>query len=174
MKKLYIRIVLFFSSLIILKCEFIIKSDDFTEGSLLEKKFTPLGEDINPSLKWENPPEGTKSFALICEDPDCPTGLFTHWSIKNIPKDKTEIANKEKVGVEIRNSWGLKRYKGPRPPFGTHRYYFRLYALSEETIGARNIKELREEIKKYKIGETSIMGKFKRDRRLSKKRKGSD
>ena len=66
----------------------------------------------------------------------------------------------------------IKRYKGPRPPFGTHRYYFRLYALSEESLYARNIKELREQIKEYKIGETSIMGKFTRVRRVEKKRKG--
>ena len=172
MKIPFIIILLFSNSLLILKCEFIIKSDDFTDGSLLQKKFTPLGEDINPSLKWENPPEGTKSFALICEDPDCPTGLFTHWAIKNIPKDKREIGNGEKVGIEIRNSWGVKRYKGPRPPSGTHRYYFRLYALSEESLYARNIKELREAINQYKIGETSIMGKFTRVRRMEKKRKG--
>ena len=123
-------------------------------------------------MKWENSPGGTKSFALICEDPDCPTGLFTHWAIKNISKDKREIRNGEKVGYEIRNSWGLKRYKGPKPPSGTHRYYFRLYALSEETLGARNIKELREEINKYKIGETSIMAKFTKIRKIEKKRKG--
>ncbi len=172
MKISLLAIILFLNSFLIFQCEFIIKSDDFTDGSLLQKKFTPLGEDINPSLKWENPPEGTKSFALICEDPDCPTGLFTHWAIKNIPKDKREIGNGEKVGFEIRNSWGVKRYKGPRPPFGTHKYYFRLYALSEESLYARNIKELREEIRKYKLGETYIMGKFTKVRRIDKKRKG--
>jgi Raf kinase inhibitor-like YbhB/YbcL family protein len=172
MKISLFAIILFLNSLLNFQCEFIIKSDDFTDGSLLQKKFTPLGEDINPSLKWENPPEGTKSFALICEDPDCPTGLFTHWAIKNIPKDKREIGNGEKVGFEIRNSWGVKRYKGPRPPFGTHKYYFRLYALSEESLYARNIKELREEIRKYKLGETYIMGKFTKVRRIDKKRKG--
>jgi len=92
--------------------------------------------------------------------------------LKNIPKDKREIGNGEKVGFEIRNSWGVKRYKGPRPPFGTHKYYFRLYALSEESLYARNIKELREEIRKYKLGETYIMGKFTKVRRIDKKRKG--
>ena len=172
MKISLLAIILFLNSFLIYQCEFIIKSDDFTDGALLQKKFTSLGEDINPSLKWENPPEGTKSFALICEDPDCPTGLFTHWAIKNIPKDKREIGNGEKVGFEIRNSWGVKRYKGPRPPFGTHKYYFRLYALSEESLYARNIKELREEIRKYKLGETYIMGKFTKVRRIDKKRKG--
>ena len=165
-------IVFILNSLLMSYCEFSIKSDDFTDNSLLDKKYTPLGEDINPSLKWVDPHEGTKSFALICEDPDCPTGLFTHWSIKNIPKDKREIGNGEKVGTEIRNSWGLKRYKGPRPPSGTHRYYFRLYALSEESLYARNIKELKEQIKRYKIGEASIMGKFSHVRKEEKKRKG--
>ena len=172
MKQSLFIIILFVSNFFELKCQFSIKSDDFTDGELLQKKFTPLDEDINPSLKWENPPEGTKSFALICEDPDCPTGLFIHWAIKNIPKDTRKIENNEKIGTEIRNSWGLKRYKGPRPPSGTHRYYFRLYALSEESLYARNIKELKEQIKRYKIGEASIMGKFSHVRKEEKKRKG--
>ena len=170
MKAQILTTIIFFESLSIFICDFIIKSDDFTDGSRLQKRFTPLGQDVNPSLKWENPPEGTKSFALICEDPDCPIGLFTHWAVKNIHKDKREIGNGEKVGYEIRNSWGLKRYKGPRPPSGTHRYYFRLYALSVDNLEARNIKELRKEINEYKIGETSIMGKFTKVRRLTKRK----
>ena len=151
---------IFIIILTIISCEFIIKSDDFENESMLDKKFTPYGEDVNPSLNWSDPPEGTKSYALICEDPDCPTGLFTHWAVKNIPKEVTKIENGEKIGDEIRNSWGLKRYKGPRPPNGIHRYYFKLFALSIESLNARNIKELREQIKRNKIGETSIMGKF--------------
>ena len=157
--KTYILICL----LAIICCEFEIKSDDFENESMLDKKFTPYGEDVNPSLKWSNPPEGTKSYALICEDPDCPSGLFTHWAVKNIPKEVTKVGNGEKIGVEIRNSWGLKRYKGPRPPSGTHRYYFKLYALSIESLNARNIKELKSQIKRYKIGETSIMGKYAKE-----------
>ena len=148
------------SLLSIIFCEFTIKSDDFENESMLDKKFTPYGEDVNPSLKWSNPPEGTQSYALICEDPDCPSGLFTYWAIKNIPKETKNIESGKKIGVEIRNSWGLKRYKGPRPPSGIHRYYFKLYALSIESLNARNIKELREQIKRNKIGETYIMGKF--------------
>lgn len=155
--KNYIFILL----LSIIYSQFTIKSDDFENESMLDKKFTPFGEDVNPSLKWSNPPEGTKSYALICEDPDCPSGLFTHWAVKNIPYDVSKIENGEKIGEEIRNSWGLKRYKGPRPPSGTHRYYFKLYALSIESLNARNIKELRQQIKRNKIGETYIMGKFK-------------
>ena len=157
MKRNFLIII---SLLPIFFCEFTIKSDDFENESMLDKKFTPYGDDVNPSLKWCNPPEGTQSYALICEDPDCPSGLFTHWAIKNIPKETNNIKNGEKIGVEIRNSWGLKRYKGPRPPNGMHRYFFKLYALSIESLNARNIKELREQIKRNKIGETYIMGKF--------------
>ena len=158
--KNYFIIFILINILSLISCEFSIKSDDFENESMLNKKFTPYGEDVNPSLKWSDPPEGTKSFALICEDPDCPIGLFTHWAVKNIHKDKREIGNGEKVGYEIRNSWGLKRYKGPRPPSGTHRYYFRLYALSVDNLKARNIKELREQIKRNKIGAAYIMGKY--------------
>ena len=159
MKNYFINFILI-NILSLISCEFSIKSDDFENESMLNKKFTPYGEDVNPSLKWSDPPEGTKSFALICEDPDCPSGLFTHWAVKNIPLEVTKIENGQKIGEEIRNSWGLKRYKGPRPPNGTHRYYFKLFALSIESLSARNIKELREQIKRNKIGETFIMGKY--------------
>ena len=149
--------------LISIHCEFQISSPDFTDGSKLNKRFTPFGEDVNPILKWINPPKETKSFALICEDPDCPSGLFTHWAVKNIPKDVTQVGNGEKIGEEVTNSWGLKRYKGPRPPSGTHRYYFKLYALGVESLSAKNLKDLRKQIIRNKIGETVIMGKYKRE-----------
>ena len=153
-------IIIFISLLSIIFSEFSIKSDDFENESMLDKKFTPYGEDVNPSFQFIDPPEGTQSFALICEDPDCPSGLFTHWAVKNIPKYTTHIGNGVKIGEEIRNSWGLKRYKGPKPPSGIHRYFFKLYALSIESLNARNIKELREQIKRNKIGETYIIGKY--------------
>ncbi len=155
--KNYILILL----LSIIYSQFTIKSDDFENESMLDKKFTPLGEDVNPSLKWSNPPEGTKSYALICEDPDCPSGLFTHWAVKNIPHDVSKIESGEKIGEEIRNSWGLKRYKGPRPPSGTHRYYFKLYACSVEKMKATTLEQFYKEIEKVKIGEPAvIMGKY--------------
>ena len=149
------------SLLSIIFCEFTIKSDDFENESMLDKKFTPYGEDVNPSLKWSNPPEGTQSYALICEDPDCPSGLFTHWAIKNIPKETKNIESGKKIGVEIRNSWGLKRYKGPRPPSGIHRYYFKLYACKVEKMKANTLQQFYDEIEKVKLCEPAVvMGKF--------------
>ena len=156
-------ILIFINLILIISCEFTIKSKDFENESILNKRFTPYGEDVNPFLEWNGAPEGTQSFALICEDPDCPSGLFTHWAVKNIPKDVTQIGNGEKIGEEVRNSWGIKRYKGPRPPSGTHRYYFKLYALGIESLNAKNLKDLRKQIIRNKIGETFIMGKFQRD-----------
>ena len=147
----------------IIYTQFTIKSDDFQNGGMLDRKFTPFGKDIIPSLRWSNPPEGTKSYALICEDPELPSGVFTHWAIKNIPGSVSKIDRGGKIGEEIRNSWGLKRYRGPRPPSDTHIYYFNLYALSIESLNARNIKELRQQIKRNKIGKTYIMGKFKKE-----------
>ena len=132
MKKCYFLIF----CLISIHYQFKISSPDFENGAKLDKKFTPFGDDVNPILKWTNPPKNTKSFALICEDPDCPSGLFTHWAVKNIPKNITQIRNGEIIGEEVRNSWGIKRYKGPRPPNGTHRYYFILYALGIESLNA--------------------------------------
>ena len=155
--------ILLYLCLIKIHYPFKISSPDFKNGTKLGKKFTPFGEDVNPILKWINPPKKTKSFALICEDPDCPSGLFTHWAVKNIPKNVTQIGNGEKIGEEVRNSWGIKRYKGPRPPSGTHRYYFKLYALGIESLNANNLKDLRKQIIRNKIGETVIMGKYQRD-----------
>ena len=143
--------------------EFKLTTTSFEDGGMIPKKYTPHAEDYNPQLSWTGAPAGTKSFALICEDPDCPSGLFTHWAVKNIPKDITQIGNGEKIGEEVTNSWGLKRYKGPRPPSGTHRYYFKLYALGVESLSAKNLKDLRKQIIRNKIGETVIMGKYKRE-----------
>ena len=168
MKKFIPILVLFILNISTIICQFTIKSSDFENESMLNIKFTPYGEDVNPSLEWSNPPEGTKSFALICEDPDAPSGIFTHWAVKNIHKDIRMIKSNEKLGEEIRNSWGLKRYKGPRPPSGTHRYYFRLYALSAEYLSAKNAKELREQIKNNLLEEVSIMGKFESQNKKNK------
>ena len=128
---------------------------------MIPKRYTPQGEDYNPQLSWTGAPPGTKSFALINDDPDAPVGLWTHWLIKNIPANTTSIKENSVPGVEVTNSWGIKKYKGPKPPSGTHRYYFKLYACNVEKMKANTLEQFYKEIEKVKIGEPAvIMGKY--------------
>ena len=140
---------------------FRVKSPNFNTGDEIPKTYTPYGEDIHPALSWSGFPKRTRSFAIICEDPDTPSGkLFTHWAVKNIPLHVTKIKEGESVGEEIVNSWGFTRYSGPKPPNGKHRYFFRIYALKIDKLRATDMKSLREEIERKKIGEAVIMGTF--------------
>ncbi len=101
----------------------------------INNKFTPLGNDINPEFSWVDTPINTKSFAFLVDDPDAPNGLFNHWCLINIPKETTKISENSipKNSIEIENSWGIKKYKGPKPPnHQLHNYHFKIYALDSE------------------------------------------
>jgi Raf kinase inhibitor-like YbhB/YbcL family protein len=115
---------------------FILKSTAFEQEDNIPEIYTCKGENISPPLSWEEEPEGTKSFALVVEDPDTPIGTITHWIIYNIPPGKHELP--ERVPPleilpdgEIQGKNGKMRngYMGPCPPWGRHRYYFKVYAL---------------------------------------------
>ena len=139
---------------------FKLHSDAFNHADTIPKKYTGDGEDVSPPLKWVNPPADTKSFALIVDDPDAPHGVFTHWLVKDIPKDTKEIKEGSVPGVELTNSWKVKKWKGPKPPSGTHRYFFKLYALNTDKIKADNLNDFYEKVKEHTIGEASYMGKY--------------
>ena len=146
------------------KHDFRLKSTSFKSGQKIPKKFTPFGEDIHPDFFWTGIPEHTKSFAIICEDPDTPSGeVFTHWIVKNIPLHITKINEGEQVGEELKNSWGFTRYSGPKPPSGKHRYFFRIYAIREDKLVARTMKAIRIEINAKKVGEATLMGTYSKD-----------
>ena len=141
--------------------EFKLTTTSFENEGMIPKRYTPHGEDYNPQLSWTGAPPGTKSFALINDDPDAPVGLWTHWLVKNIPANTTSIKENSVPGVEVTNSWGIKKYKGPKPPSGTHRYYFKLYACNVEKMKANTLEQFYKEIEKVKIGEPAvIMGKY--------------
>ena len=103
----------------------------FKDGQFIPKKYTCDGEDINPPLVIKRVPAGAKSLVLIVDDPDAPMGTWVHWVIWNIDPKITEI--KEKTlppnAIEGINDFAKHSYGGPCPPSGTHRYYFKLYAL---------------------------------------------
>ena len=113
-----------------------ITSSAFVEGGMIPKRYTCDSEDVSPDLTWSGVPEGTQSIALICDDPDAPMGTWVHWVLFNLPADLTGLPtavgpdeNLANGGLHGKNDFGRLGYGGPCPPGGTHRYYFKLYAL---------------------------------------------
>lgn len=148
-----------------------LKSNTFSEGGMIPKKFTCQGDDISPQLSWENIPEDTKSIAIICDDPDAPGGTFVHWVIFNIPSNFNELfenVHREKVlsigakqGV---NDFGRIGYGGPCPP-SLHRYFFRIYALNTELKLDAGIekKDLLKSMEGHIIAQGQLMGKYQKN-----------
>lgn len=117
-----------------------VTSPAFTQGGAIPGKYTCQGDDASPALQWSAPPAGTKSLALIVDDPDAPGGTWVHWVIYDIPAEAGELAESASKGkatefhlptdaLQGPTSFGRSDYGGPCPPSGTHRYFFRLYAL---------------------------------------------
>src|SRR3989304_2756237 len=112
-------------------------SSAFTDGSPIPARHTCDGPDVSPMLKWSGAPAGTKSFALICDDPDAPAGTWVHWVIYGIPPDTTDLPEGVPPDETLpdgsrqgKNDFGRIGYGGPCPPPGKpHRYYFKIYAL---------------------------------------------
>jgi Raf kinase inhibitor-like YbhB/YbcL family protein len=107
-----------------------IVSPSFKNNEKMPVKFTYDGKDVNPSLEIENLPEGTKSLALIVDDPDAPMKTWVHWVLYDIPPS-SRIEEDSVPGKQGINDSGGKNYHGPCPPSGTHRYYFKVYALDK-------------------------------------------
>jgi len=143
-------------------------SKDFKNNEIMDSKFTCDGQDICPHLKWDDIPSGTKSFALSCNDPDAPIGGdwgWIHWYVINIPVSSTEIPQGGPVpGLEVKNDFGKTKYGGPCPPSGTHRYFFKIYALKIEKLEGVTKKNFRDMVREYTIETAEIMGKYKRKR----------
>ena len=111
---------------------FTLSSAVFAAGAKIPTKYTCDGEDISPPLAWNDQPQGTQSLALIMDDPDAPAGTWDHWLLVNLPanlRNLPEQAGAPAGSVDGKNSWGRTGYGGPCPPRGTHRYFFKLYAL---------------------------------------------
>ncbi|MFQ6106232.1 MAG: YbhB/YbcL family Raf kinase inhibitor-like protein [Thermoplasmata archaeon] len=141
-----------------------IRSNDFEEGGDIPSVFTCDGEDISPHLAWEEVPEGTKSFALIVDDPDAPMGTWVHWLLGDIPAGTREIPQSSRPpgSRQVTNDFGREDYGGPCPPSGTHRYYFKLYALDIERMQATEKRAFYREVEEHKVGEAVIMGRYSR------------
>ena len=121
-----------------------VKSPAFENNKLIPSKYTCDGEEVSPPLTVEGIPKKTKSLSLIMEDPDAPAGLFIHWLVWNIPPTD-KIQENSIPGTEGLNTNKKNSYHGPCPPGGTHRYYFKVYALDTLLkLGAFSEKEVLE------------------------------
>lgn len=148
-----------------------ITSSVFNEGGMIPARYTCDGQNISPPLKWDGAPEGTKSFALISDDPDAPVGTWVHWVMWNIPADVRELSENAEPKGDLPNGskQGMSDFKrpgygGPCPPSGTHRYYFKIYALDTKLDLAGNTTkaELLKAMKGHILAEGQLMGRYKR------------
>jgi len=141
-----------------------IGSTEFANKDYLSAKYTCEGENINPPITVENIPAGTKSLALIVDDPDAPDGIFDHWIIWNIRPMEMIIENTI-PGTEGKNSFGKTRYHGPCPPEGNaHRYFFRVYALDTllDVRAGADKKTLEKAMHDHILGQGEIIGMYKK------------
>jgi Raf kinase inhibitor-like YbhB/YbcL family protein len=110
-----------------------VRSSAFNDHAMIPHEHSHEAGDVSPELEWTGVPDGAAELALLCEDPDAPMGTFNHWLVAGIPPDTTSLENgaELKSFVVGRNDFGSQGYGGPQPPVGdTHRYFFRVYALS--------------------------------------------
>ena len=152
---------------------FEITSSAFAHGQPIPAQYACTGagieKDVSPPLAWGEPPAGTQSFALIMDDPDAPGGTWVHWVLFNIPASARGLP--ESIGanptlpdgiISGRNSWGTTGYGGPCPPGGTHRYFFKLYALDETLAipAGASSDELEKAMAGHILAQTELMGTF--------------
>jgi Raf kinase inhibitor-like YbhB/YbcL family protein len=143
-----------------------ISSSAFSAGEFIPKNFCCDGKGISPPLSFSYIPDKAQSLVLIMDDPDAPSGLYTHWLIWNIPPTISEIPEGGFIegAVEGVNSSGGQGYVPPCPPNGTHRYFFKLYALdivvSLAADAGRN--DLEEEMQDHILSQTELVGLYER------------
>ena len=143
-----------------------ITSSAFANNAAVPARYTCDGNDAIPPLTIGNVPTGTRSLALIADDPDAPGGTWVHWVIWNIPSHTRDIPENTAPAdaIQGRNSWGRNAYGGPCPPSGTHRYFFKLYALDTDLkLGASATKaDLEHAMQGHILGKGELMGTYKR------------
>ena len=148
-----------------------ISSAAFEDGGKIPVRYTCDGNNVSPPLRWSGVPNGTKSLALICDDPDAPMGTWVHWVLFNIPVEVTELPESVPCrptllngAVHGINDFGNYGYGGPCPPKGTHRYYFKIYALDTRVnlkAGATKA-QLLHAIEGHILAKGELVGKYTR------------
>ncbi|MDQ3950886.1 MAG: YbhB/YbcL family Raf kinase inhibitor-like protein [Gemmatimonadota bacterium] len=152
-----------------------IQSTAFSPMAAIPRKYTCDGDNVAPPLQWSGAPEGTRSFALIVDDPDAPDPaapqrVFVHWVLYNLPRTSDglpEGATADTLPAGARegtNDWQRTGYGGPCPPKGRHRYFFRLYALSTllGDLGAPSKKDLEAAMSGHVLATAEVVGTYQR------------
>lgn len=142
-----------------------VSSSAFENEGIIPSEFTCDGQDASPPISITNVPKNTETLSIIMDDPDAPMGTFTHWVVWNIPPNKTEFASGEKIDfVQGCTSFGTSEYGGPCPPSGTHRYFFKIYALDTklDLKPGSSVKELQSAMRGHIIEEAVLMGRYSR------------
>lgn len=148
-----------------------VHSSSFPDQGEIPRQFTCEGDDRPPSLEWTDMPPGTRSLAILVEDPDAPDPAhpqrtFVHWVVYNVPPDRTGITDGRlpAQALEGKNDWGRTGYGGPCPPIGRHRYFHRVYALDTvlPDLGKPTKAELIRAMEGHILGEAAVVGTYEK------------
>ena len=147
-----------------------LESTAFLEGDPIPRVYTCDGEDISPPLSWTPGPAGTKTFALICDDPDS-SKTWSHWVLFDVPAAVTDLPeaiptrdHTPEGGTQGTNDFRKIGYGGPCPPSGNHRYFFKLYALDAQLKlpSTATQADVERAMKGHVLAEAALMGRYSR------------
>jgi Raf kinase inhibitor-like YbhB/YbcL family protein len=150
-----------------------LRSIAFSDGGPIPRRYSCDGDDLSPPLQWSDAPAETRSFVVLCDDPDAPAGTWHHWAAYDISADRTMLpegaarsAGRERL-KQATNDFGRMGYGGPCPPrgHGTHRYHFRLLALSGSSLSVQkhpSCRDVEREARKHLIAEATLVGLYER------------
>jgi hypothetical protein len=155
--------------------EVVLDSGAFEPNGPISAKYTCEGDDVSPALTWSGVPSGTKSLALIVDDPDAPDPAaprmtWVHWVLYDVPPSAKGLPEAVKASSlpsgtrEGRNDWKRTGYGGPCPPIGRHRYFFKLYALDTELgdLGEPTKTQLEKAMAGHIVGEAQLVGTYQK------------
>ena len=142
-------------------------SDDIRNGQPIAARFTCDGAGDSPTLHWSDPPAGTKSFALVVDDPDAPSGTFRHWGVFDIPASARSTGGETRAGTEVANDFGKPGYGGPCPPRGggPHHYHFKVFALDADRLGiapGAKVKDVETAAAKHALASGELVATYER------------
>ena len=144
-----------------------LSSDAFKDGQPIPVQYTCDGANQPPGLNWGDPPPGTKSFALVVDDPDAPSGTFRHWGMYDIPGSARSYGGGHHAGTEVVNDFGTPGYGGPCPPksHGPHHYHFKLFALDTDRLDlppSAKVVDVENAAAQHLIGRGELIGIYER------------
>jgi Raf kinase inhibitor-like YbhB/YbcL family protein len=142
-------------------------SSAFQDGQPIPAQYSCDGADETPMLSWGEPPAGTKSFALVIDDPDAPSGTFRHWGVFDIPASARSIGGSHRIGTEVKNDFGKAGYGGPCPPkgHGPHHYHVKLFALDVEHLNLRpdaKVIDVENQATSHALAQGELVGTYER------------